>query len=136
MIMFIGKQGALLAGASPLASPPNARTARSDPHRRGQEGRRGSRQDLRGIQDQERQRLTQAEKKGEDAVTKDEVEKLNKAIDDAKAELKKQLDTLEAKANRLALGGGAAAADEAKAAKPVRRADRQVRLFGREFDRI
>jgi HK97 family phage major capsid protein len=62
------------------------------------------------------ERLKQLDKKGEDAVTKDEVEKLNKGIDDAKALLQKRLDELEAKANRLSLGGGADAALEAKAA--------------------
>lgn len=60
-------------------------------------------------------RLKQLEKKGEDAVTKDEVEKLNKGIDDAKADLKKRLDEMEAKANRLQLSTGDAAL-EAKAA--------------------
>jgi len=62
------------------------------------------------------ERLKQAEKKGEDAVTKDEVEKLNKGIDDLKAELKKQLDGLEAKANRLQLEGTGDGAAEQKAA--------------------
>jgi HK97 family phage major capsid protein len=62
------------------------------------------------------ERLKQAEKKGEDAVTKDEVEKLNKGIDDAKAELKKRLDELETKANRLQLGSGEEGQREAKAA--------------------
>ncbi|AJP74565.1 hypothetical protein TS85_15740 [Sphingomonas hengshuiensis] len=61
-------------------------------------------------------RLKQAEKKGEDAVTKDQVEKLNKAIDDGQAELKKRLDEMEAKANRIALSGGDAAS-EVKAAR-------------------
>jgi len=60
-------------------------------------------------------RLRQLEKRGEDAVTKDEVEKLNKGIDDAKAELKKRLDEMEAKANRMSLTGGEGAL-EAKAA--------------------
>jgi HK97 family phage major capsid protein len=63
------------------------------------------------------ERLKQAEKRGEDAVTKDEVEKLNKGIDDVKAELKKKLDEIEAKANRLSLGGGDHGAIEAKAAE-------------------
>lgn len=61
------------------------------------------------------ERLKQAEKRGEDAVTKDEVEKLNKGIDDVKAEIKKQLDEIEAKANRLSLAGGTEEA-EVKAA--------------------
>lgn len=63
------------------------------------------------------ERLKQAEKKGEDAVTKDEVEKINKAIDDAVAAVKKRQDDLEAKANRLALGGSGDGPDEAKAAR-------------------
>lgn len=54
------------------------------------------------------QRLAQAEKKGEDAVTKDEVEKLNKGIDDLQDQLKARLDDIEAKANRLSLSGGGA----------------------------
>lgn len=62
------------------------------------------------------ERIAQLSKKGEDAVTKDEVEKLNKAIDDHQAELKKRLDEMEAKANRLTLAGGDAVKD-AKAAK-------------------
>jgi HK97 family phage major capsid protein len=56
------------------------------------------------------ERLKQAEKRGEDVVTKAELEKLNKAIDDGIAsvnkELKKRVDEIEAKANRLALGLG------------------------------
>jgi HK97 family phage major capsid protein len=62
------------------------------------------------------ERLKQAEKKGEDAVTKDEVEKLNKAIDQGLADIKKRMDETEAKANRLALSGGGAGDVEAKAA--------------------
>jgi HK97 family phage major capsid protein len=62
------------------------------------------------------ERLKQAEKRGEDAVTKDEVEKLNKGIDDAKAMLQKRLDEIEAKANRLQLGGNDGAREE-KAAR-------------------
>lgn len=52
------------------------------------------------------ERLEQLSKKGEDAVTKDEVEKLNKGIDDLKAEVQKQLDEVFKKANRDRLGGG------------------------------
>jgi hypothetical protein len=58
------------------------------------------------------ERLKQIERKGEDAITKAEVEKLNKAIDDAIAkvngEMKSRVDDLEAKANRIALGEGGA----------------------------
>lgn len=56
------------------------------------------------------ERLSEIEKKREDVVTKDEVERINKAIDDAVAkvekELKRRSDEIEAKANRLALSGG------------------------------
>jgi predicted phage gp36 major capsid-like protein len=117
MTMFIGKQGALLAGASPLFMAPERKDGEeatlTAEVKKAVEDLGKTFEEFKTKNDT---RLAQAEKKGEDAVTKDEVDKLNKAIDDAKAELKKQLDTLEAKANRLALGGGAAAADEAKAA--------------------
>jgi HK97 family phage major capsid protein len=62
-------------------------------------------------------RLEQLEKGAADAVTKDEVEKLNKAISDAETAMKGRLDAIEAKANRSALlTGGGAGADEIKAA--------------------
>jgi HK97 family phage major capsid protein len=63
------------------------------------------------------ERLAQVEKKGEDAVTKDEVEKLNKGIDALKDEMNKQLDEIQAKTNRLSLNGAAETAIEAKNAK-------------------
>lgn len=40
-----------------------------------------------------------------DILTKTDLEKINKAIDDAVANIKKQTDEIEAKANRLSLGG-------------------------------
>ena len=50
------------------------------------------------------------EKKREDVLTREELDKINKSIDDAVAkvekELKRRADELEAKANRLALAGG------------------------------
>lgn len=52
------------------------------------------------------ERLEQISKKGEDAVTRDEVEKLNKGIDDLKAEVQTKLDEVFKKANRDRLGGG------------------------------
>lgn len=65
------------------------------------------------------ERLAQVEKKREDVVTKEEVERINKAIDDAIAkvagEMKKRADEIEAKANRLSLSGGAAGESETKA---------------------
>ncbi len=55
------------------------------------------------------ERLTEVEKKREDVLTREELEKINKSIDDAVAkvekELKRRADELEAKANRMALAG-------------------------------
>lgn len=63
------------------------------------------------------ERLVQIEKKGDaDAVTRTEVEKINDAIDAAQAELKKRMDDMEAKANRMILDG-TGGADEMKAAR-------------------
>lgn len=115
--MFIGKQGAFLAGASPLALAQAPETKDGDltiEVKNAVEALGKTFEDFKAKNDQ---RLSQAEKKGEDAVTKDEVEKLNKAIDDAQAELKKRLDEMEAKANRLALSGGDAAAEVKAAAQ-------------------
>ncbi|MFA7505289.1 MAG: phage major capsid protein [Burkholderiaceae bacterium] len=113
--MFIGKQGALLAGALPLALAPERKEEGSltTEVKTAVEALGKTFEEFKKKNDE---RLAQAEKKGEDAVTKDEVEKLNKGIEDAKAELKKQLDELEAKANRLTLGAGGEGSVEAKAA--------------------
>lgn len=63
------------------------------------------------------QALLEAKKGNPDVVTKDELEKVNKAVSDAEANVKKRVDELEAKANRLALSGGNGGGDvEAKAA--------------------
>lgn len=62
------------------------------------------------------QRLTEIEKKGENSITKAELDKIEDALDKARAELKKQLDEVEAKANRMALAGGQDGAAEQKAA--------------------
>lgn len=113
--MFIGNMGALLAGASPIALAPE----RKDETGLTVEVKKAVDELGRIFEEfksQNDSRLKQVEKKGEDAVTVDQVEKLNKAIDDAKTELKKELDTLEAKANRLQLGSGADAVAETKAA--------------------
>lgn len=56
----------------------------------------------------------------EDAVTVDKVERINKGLDDLTDQIKaaaKRSDEIEAKANRLALSGGAADDAETKAAK-------------------
>jgi HK97 family phage major capsid protein len=116
--MFIGKQSAFLAGVSAVALGIAPERKEDDPVALTAEVKKAVDElgkTFETFKTKNDERLTQAEKKGEDAVTKDEVEKLNKAIDDAKGELKKQLDALEAKANRLSLSGGAVA-DEAKAA--------------------
>jgi len=103
------RKSALLAGAAPcLAIAPERKD--DDPAALGAEVKKaveGLTKTFEDFRKKNDERLTQAEKKGEDAVTKDEVEKLNKAIDEAKAEVKKQLDELEAKANRLSIAGGA-----------------------------
>jgi len=109
--MFIGRQGAFLAGASPIAlaaAPETKDDNLTVEVKKAVEDLGKLFEDFKSKNDE---RLKQAEKKGEDAVTKDEVEKLNKAIDDGQAELKKRLDEMETKANRLALSGGDAAAE-------------------------
>ncbi len=67
------------------------------------------------------ERLTQIEKKREDFITKDEVERINKAIDEAvdkvAKEMKKRTDEIEAKANRMSLSGGGDGSAEVKAAE-------------------
>ncbi len=115
--MFIGNMGALLAGASPL--PLGRAPERKEDVPLNTEVKQAVEmlgKTFEEFKTKNDERLKQAEKKGEDAVTKDEVEKLNKGIDDLKAELKKQLDGLEAKANRLQLEGTGDSAAEQKAA--------------------
>lgn len=61
----------------------------------------------------------QVKKLGEDAVTKDEVKKLNDALDAAADQIKAAIarnDEIEAKMNRMALSGGASSEAEVKAA--------------------
>lgn len=113
--MFIGTMGALLAGASPLPLDLERKddTGLTAEVKAAVETLGKTFEEFKTKNDA---RLKQAEKKGEDAVTKDEVEKLNKGIDDAKAELTKQIEALEAKANRLQLGASPEGAAEAKAA--------------------
>lgn len=115
--MFIGKQGALLAGASPIAMSRAPETKDGDLALEVKQAVDTLAKTFEDFKTKNDERLKQVEtKRGEDGVTKDEVEKLNKAIDDAQVELKKRLDEMEAKANRLALSGGNGA-DEAKAAR-------------------
>lgn len=111
--MYIGTKAALLAGARPIAPERKDGENLTIEVKEAVEALAKTFESFKAKNDE---RLTQAEKKGEDAVTKDEVEKLNKAIDDAQVELKKRLDEMEAKHNRLVLSSGSAA-DEVKAAK-------------------
>lgn len=116
--MFIGNHGALLAGASPLAMARAPETKDGDLTIEVKTAVDQLAKTFEDFKVKNDERLKQVEtKRGEDAVTKDEVEKLNKAIDDAQAELKKRLDEMEAKANRLALTGSGDAANEVKAAR-------------------
>lgn len=59
-----------------------------------------------GFREKNDDRLKQLEKKGEDAVTRAEVEKLNTGIDELKTAVQKQLDEVFTKANRERLAGG------------------------------
>lgn len=117
--MYIGSMSRFRTGASALALGVAPAPERKDGENIGLEAKAAAEQLAKVIEEfrtKNDERLKQLEKKGEDAVTKDEVEKLNKAIDDGQVLLQKRLDEMEAKANRLALGGGDAA-KEAKAAK-------------------
>lgn len=110
--MFIGNRGAMLPGATPLG------LERKDDNLtieiKGAVDTLGK--TFEEFKKKNDQRLDQAEKKGEDAVTKDELEKLNTAVDEAKSALDKRLDEFEAKANRLQLGAGGEVPAEVKAA--------------------
>jgi DUF917 family protein len=55
------------------------------------------------------ERLQQVEKGKEDILTKSDLEKINKAIEEGIANVKKRMDEAEAKANRLGLLGGGGA---------------------------
>ena len=115
--MFIGKQGAFLAGASALSLAHAPERKEDNPLTvEVKDAVEKLGKVFEEFKTKNDERLRQAEKRGEDAVTKDEVEKLNKGVDDLKAELKKQLDDIEAKANRLSLGSTAEGVAEAKAA--------------------
>ena len=100
-----------LAGASLLALAPERKE--DDPAALGLEVKKGFEDFNRAFAEfktKNDERLKQVEKKGEDAVTKTEIEKLNQVLDGLKSDLankiKKRVDEIEAKANRMALGGG------------------------------
>lgn len=113
--MFIGNPGAMLPGAAPLALAPERKDGESLPAdvKKAVEELGKTIETFKTKNDE---RLQQIEKKGEDAVTRGEVEKLNKGIDDLKDRLQKQLDDIEAKAGRLQLAPTSEMALEAKAA--------------------
>lgn len=69
--------------------------------------------DFRKKHDEE---IVQIKKGGADVLTKADLEKINAAIDEAVAKVKKQTEDLEAKTNRLSLGGGEQGVLEAKQA--------------------
>jgi HK97 family phage major capsid protein len=102
--MFIGKQGAFLPGAViQLAIAPETKDDNLTTEVKAAVETLGKTfEDFKSKNDQ---RLEQLDKKGEDAVTKAELEKLNKAVDDGMAEVKKQLEEMARKANRLSLSG-------------------------------
>jgi HK97 family phage major capsid protein len=104
--MFIGKMSQFRAGAAALALGVAPAPEKKDGESLSAEVKNAVEalaKTFEAFKSKNDERLTQAEKKGEDAVTKDEVEKLNKAIDDAQIELKKRIDDMELKANRLML---------------------------------
>lgn len=116
--MFIGKRGALLADASPFSLDQAPETKDGELATEVKAAVDALAKTFEDFKTKNDDRLKQVEtKRGEDAVTKDEVEKLNKAIDDAQAELKRRLDEMESKANRLALSGLGTDAAEQKAAR-------------------
>ena len=113
--MFIGNQAALLRGASPLALAPE-RKEETSLTTEVKEAVEKLGRTFEAFKTKNDEHDKQVDKKFDDVVTKEEVARINKAIDAAKDELKKELDKLEAKANRMALGAGGDGAVEAKAA--------------------
>ena len=86
--MFIGNQGALLAGASPIAMARAPETKDGDLTMEVKTAVDQLAKTFEDFKVKNDERLKQVEtKRGEDAVTKDEVEKLNKATQPARPRL-------------------------------------------------
>ena len=108
----------MLLGASPLYLAPERKDTETLPAelKKAVEDLGKTFEDFRKKNDEQ---LAQFAKKGtSDVITREEVDRINAAVDEAKAALQKKLDDLEAKANRMSLGTGSPeAAAEAKAAR-------------------
>ncbi|HWU03165.1 MAG TPA: phage major capsid protein [Novosphingobium sp.] len=114
--MLISTRGAFLAGASPISFAPE----RKDTAALTTEVKTAVDQLSRIFEEfksKNDERLKQVEKKAEDVVSAEQVDRINTAIDEAKSNLTRRLDEMEAKANRLALGGGGTAVEAKQAAE-------------------
>ena len=114
----------MLAGATPLAYAPERKDTEALPAeiKAAVADLARTIEDFRKKNDEEQKQFL---KKGSsDVVSREEVDRINAGIDEAKAALQKKIDDLEAKANRLSLGAGTPEGQaEAKAA----------RLFGEQI---
>lgn len=114
----------MLAGATPLAYAPERKDTEALPAeiKAAVADLAKTIEDFRKKNDEEQKQFL---KKGSsDVVSREEVDRINAGIDEAKAALQKKIDDLEAKANRLSLGAGTPEGQaEAKAA----------RLFGEQI---
>lgn len=123
--MYIGNPGAMLQGATPLAFAPERKDTENLPIEL-----KAAVTDLAKTFEEFRRKndeaLAQFAKKGsDDVVTREQVDRINAGVDEAKTALQKRIDELEAKANRLQLGSTGEGAEEAKAA----------RMFGEQIGR-
>lgn len=120
------RKAAVLAGAAAIALPrPAPERKEADPAAVSQEVKTALGDFMRTFEEFKTKndaRLKEVEQKGSaDVTTREQVDKLNAALDKSQAELKKRLDEMEAKANRLALGGGGGGDREVKAAEEFSR---------------
>ena len=113
--MYIGNKGAFLAGVSTISLAPERKEA-GTLTAEVKEAVEALGRTFETFKTKNDERLAQVEKKREDVVTAAEVDKINAAIDEAKATLQKRLDEMEMKANRLALTGGDSATEANAAA--------------------
>lgn len=120
------RKSAVLAGAAAIALPrPAPERKEADPAAVSLEVKTALGDFMRTFEEFKSKndaRLKEVEQKGSaDVTTREQVDKLNAALDKSQAELKKRLDEMEAKANRLALGGGGGGDREVKAAEEFSR---------------